>query len=80
MTPPAFRARLRALGLGPTAFARVVERLSGEPQQLRTVQTWVSKREPPSSVVALLALMERHPESWLEMDHLQYRKMVSDGI
>ena len=60
MTGADFRDRLATLGLSQSAFAREIERLSGERMPLRTVQAWALGESPtPAPVAALLTLLDR---------------------
>lgn len=60
MTSPEFRASLARLHLSQSGFSREIAALSGQPMSLRTVQAWALGGNPvPSTVAALLAVMER---------------------
>lgn len=59
-----FRARLKRLNVSKRGLARVIAALADRPIQIRTVERWGTDRNPPDTVLALLVLMEKHPEGW----------------
>ena len=64
MTPTEFTAALARLELSQAGFARLVERLSGEPFNAVTVNRWCRGTRRVSPVaVALVAFMERCPNT-----------------
>lgn len=64
MTPAEFTAALSRLELSQAGFARLVERLSGEPFNAVTVNRWCcGKRKISPVAVALVRFMEHCPNT-----------------
>lgn len=53
-------------GLNAPAFARMVERLGGQPLHRATVHRWLTGETPPPTADALIAALEQWPEDKLE--------------
>lgn len=68
MIPVPLPKRAARLGLSRRELARALGRLAElpEPPYASVDNWWYGRTAPPWTLVAALALMERHPEDWRE--------------